>query len=183
MLLAPKLRLGNHERLHFWRSLQVLGWHVTSWPGLALPCGPRQGVGDLQVQSSATCCEVACGPLWRWDISPPAGSARPPEEFGSGWWQRWCLRPRSFLKVSLDWSLCSHYWEGMVAAGMWAVARCRAISRELFKIVKAFFSSFFSPPPPFFYYYYKWPRQCTKEFDPESLKNAGLGPIIFICQG
>lgn len=81
MLLAPKLCLRSQERLRFWHGLQVLGWYVAcceprgprntvvvlcvsgvdaSWPGLASSCSPRQGVGELRVQTSI---EVEVGHL------------------------------------------------------------------------------------------------------------------------
>lgn len=111
MLLAPKVCLGNHERLHFWHGLQVLGWYVAwtlwccvSWTWVFL--GQDLGRPVTQGREWVNCrckpapksCEMPCGHLWRLHILPLAGLSPPPEEFGSGWWQRWSLRPHLFLK-------------------------------------------------------------------------------------
>lgn len=191
MLLAPKLCLGNHEKLHFWHGLQVLGWYVAwtlwccvSWTWVFL----GQDLGHPVTQGREW---VNCSTEELWDAlwSPlevaylASGS---PVSTSWGIWLRLVTEVESetspVLKRSLNWTLCSHRWEGMVAVRIWADECCRATSRELFKIVKAFFLHF-SLLFLFYYSYNKWLRQSTTEFDPESLKNAGSGPIIFICRG
>lgn len=153
-----------------------------SWPGLGSSCHAGQGVGELQVQTST---EKLWDALW----SPlEVGHLASGRSVSTSWgiWLRLVteveFETSPVLKRSLNWTLCSHHWEGMVAVRIWVDECCRATSRELFKIVKAFFLHF-SLLFLFCYNYNKWLRQSTTEFDPESLKNAGSGPIIFICRG